>query len=97
MYVTVVYVSVKPQHRDDFIQACEQNHNQSIEEAGNRRFDILQMQQDPNQFILYEAYDSQAQAAAHKDTAHYAKWRETVADWMAEPRKGVVYNGLLPQ
>ena len=35
-------------------------------------------------------------AAAHKQTSHYLEWRETVADWMAEPRQGISYNGLYP-
>ena len=66
-------------------------------EPGNRRFDILQSGDDPALFVFYEAYESAAAAAAHKDTAHYRVWRETVADWMAEPRKGVLYRGLLPE
>jgi len=96
MYVTVVYVSVKEQHIDEFIAATRANHESSIKEEGNMRFDILQSPDQPSQFILYEAYKSGQHAAAHKDTQHYAQWRETVADWMAEPRKGVVYNGLYP-
>lgn len=97
MYVTVVYIHVKSEHREDFIQASTKNHLCSIKEAGNQRFDLLQLPEDPNQFVLYEAYETKEQAAAHKDTEHYSQWRETVADWMAEPRRGVVYNGLMPK
>ena len=57
---------------------------------------ILQSPDDPCRFILYEAYATAADAAAHKDTAHYLAWRERVADWMAEPRQGMPYNGLYP-
>jgi len=96
MYVTIVYVSVKEAHIDDFITATRINHENSTKEDGNMRFDILQSPDQPTHFILYEAYKSQQHAAAHKDTQHYAVWRETVADWMAEPRKGIVYNGLYP-
>ncbi len=97
MYVTIVNVVVKEQHIDDFIAATRVNHVNSVKENGNMRFDILQSADQPTHFILYEAYKTQQHAAAHKDTQHYSTWRETVAEWMAEPRKGVVYNGLYPE
>lgn len=97
MQVTLVYVKVKPDHVEDFIEATRLNHETSIQEAGNRRFDILQSADDPTSFVLYEAYASGEDAAAHKQTKHYLAWRETVAPWMAEPRQGVPYKGLFPQ
>ena len=96
MYVTIVHVAVKPDNIEEFKEACRINHEASIKEPGNLRFDVLQLADDPAKFVLYEAYKTQQDAAAHKDTAHYLKWRETVADWMAEPRQGVAYNGLFP-
>ncbi len=67
-----------------------------MEEAGNLRFDVLQKGEDPTEFALYEAYASAEDAAAHKETAHYLDWRVKVADWMARPREGIMYKGLLP-
>ncbi|MGW8227816.1 MAG: antibiotic biosynthesis monooxygenase [Gammaproteobacteria bacterium] len=96
MDVTIVHVRVKPDHIDAFIEACKHNHQHSVQEPGNLRFDILQSSDDPTRFVLYEAYQSREDAAAHKQTRHYLTWRETVADWMAEPRQGVAYNGLYP-
>lgn len=96
MIVTLVHVAVKPEHIEAFKKACEKNHRQSVKEDGNLRFDILQFAEDPSKFILYEAYASEAAAAAHKETAHYAEWRDTVKDWMAEPRKGMKYHILWP-
>lgn len=96
MYVTIVHVKVKPANISEFIAATEKNHLQSVKEPGNLHFDVLQKGEDPCEFALYEAYVDQASSAAHKDTAHYLEWRETVAPWMAEPRKGVVYQGLKP-
>lgn len=97
MHVTVVHVHVKPEHVDDFIAATQRNHAASIQEPGNRRFDVLQSPDNPGQFLLYEAYISAEAAAAHKETTHYLTWRDTVADWMARPRQGIRYNGLFPQ
>lgn len=96
MYVTLVHVKVKSEAIPAFIQACKANHEASTREPGNRRFDVLQLQEDPSRFVLYEAYASKEAAAAHKNTPHYAAWRDAVADWMVEPRKGVVYDGLYP-
>jgi len=96
MHVTLVYVHVKQEHIDDFIEMTRANHEASILEPGNLRFDILQSGDDPDRFVLYEAYRSAADAAAHKETAHYLNWREHVADWMTEPRRGINYTGLFP-
>lgn len=96
MHVTLVHVQVKPEYLNDFITAARINHEASVKEPGNLRFDILQSPENPNHFIFYEAYIDAAAAAAHKQTAHYLTWRDTVADWMAEPRKGIPYVGLYP-
>lgn len=97
MHVTLVHVQVKPAHIDDFIAATRLNHEASIHELGNCRFDVLQSTGNPAHFILYEAYNSPEAAASHKQTAHYLAWRDTVAEWMAEPRQGVRFEGLFPQ
>lgn len=97
MQVTMVHVHVKVAHLDEFIEATRLNHAASVQEAANCRFDILQSADDPTRFVLYEAYQTADAATAHKQTPHYLTWRDTVADWMAEPRQGVSYNGLFPQ
>jgi autoinducer 2-degrading protein len=96
MHVTLVHVHVKPEVISEFVEACRLNHEGSTRESGNRRFDILQDAADPAHFVLYEAYASEADAVAHKQTAHYHAWRETVADMMAAPREGVPFVGLFP-
>ncbi len=97
MHVTLVHVRVIPEHVQDFIAASRTNHLASVREPGNLRFDVLQSAEDPTEFILYEAYASAADAVAHKATAHYLAWRDAVAGWMAQPRRGVSYHGLLPE
>ena len=96
MVVTIVYVKVKPEYIQDFIKATQINHQHSIQEPENMRFDILQAPEEPCNFFLYEAYQTEAGAKAHKQTQHYLTWRETVADWMAEPRQGVPYHVIAP-
>jgi autoinducer 2-degrading protein len=96
MIVTTVMIRVKEKHIDDFIRATIPNHERSVEEIGNRRFDLLQCIDDPTRFILYEAYESDDAAAAHKQTDHYKKWREQVAAFMEIPREGIKYRAIRP-
>lgn len=96
MYVVCVHVRVKPENREQFLQASVENAQQTIHEPGCLRFDVNQAADDPNRFVLYEVYVDEAGANAHKNTPHYARWRDTVAPWMAEPRQGVKYVGLFP-
>jgi len=97
MHVTLVHVHVKPEHVESFIAATRENHLGAVAEPGNLRFDILQQAADPTRFVLYEVYASAEDAAAHKETAHYLKWRDAVSDWMASPRQGVAHNLLYPE
>ena len=97
MHVTLVHVRVRPESIAAFIAATRLNHQASVGEPGNRRFDVLQAPDDPTRFILYEAYASAADAAAHKQTTHYLAWRDAVAGMMAEARRGDPMNGLFPE
>ena len=97
MFVTLVHCHVKPEHADAFADACRANHEASTREPGNVRFDVLRLVEDPTRFVLYEWYVDEAAAKAHKETPHYAAWREAVADWFVEPRYGVRYEGLCPE
>jgi autoinducer 2-degrading protein len=96
MIVTFVHIWVKQQYIKDFIEASTENHQNSIKEPGNLRFDLVQDADNPAKFVIYEAYESDDAAAAHKETNHYKKWRETVADWMAQPRKGEKHIIIAP-
>lgn len=96
MIVTVVIIGVKSENVDQFIEATLENHRHSIREKGNLRFDVLQHRDSPSAFTLYEAYETDEAAAAHKKTAHYLKWRDMVEPWMARPREGFAHNILAP-
>jgi autoinducer 2-degrading protein len=97
MPVTLVHVYVKPEFIPAFIEATRRNHELSIKEQGNLRFDILQDAADPGKFVLYEAYETEEAVAAHKETPHYCAWRDTVAPWMVKPREGVKHKLLFPE
>jgi autoinducer 2-degrading protein len=97
MFVTIVHCHVKPEHADAFADACRINCEASSQEPGNLRFDLLRQVDDPSRFVLYEWYADEAAARAHKDTPHYAAWREATAEMFAENRYGVRYEGLFPE
>jgi len=96
MHVTLVNVHVKQENVDEFVAATRANASASVDEPGNVRFDVLQSAEDPCRFVLYEAYATPEDAAAHKQTDHYQKWRAAVADWMASPRVGMPFEGVFP-
>jgi (4S)-4-hydroxy-5-phosphonooxypentane-2,3-dione isomerase len=96
MIVTFVHIWVKEPHVDDFIRATAENHENTIKEPGNIRFDFLADAADKTRFILYEVFESEEAIAAHKNTAHYLKWRDLVADWMIKPRQGVRHRLICP-
>ena len=94
MYVVCVTIFVKPQFVQSFIDATLDNARNTRKESGNIRFDVLQAEEDPNRFLFYEAYQTKTDFAAHQQTAHYLNWKQTVADWMAQPRQGVRHQAL---
>lgn len=96
MLVTLVYIHVKENTVDAFIEATKDNVSNSIQEPGIARFDFIQQQDDPTRFVLIEVYKDAEAPARHKETAHYLRWREAVADMMAEPRQGVHHSNILP-
>lgn len=97
MNIVLVHVHVKPEMVDAFKQATVENANQSVKEEGVERFDVIQQNDDPTRFILVEVYKTDKASFAHKQTAHYLKWRDTVAEMMAEPRQGIKYSNIYPK
>jgi len=96
MLIVHVHVHVKPESVEEFRRASVENARASIQEPGILRFDVIEQQDDAARFVLIEIYRDAAAAAAHKETPHYAKWRDTVAPMMAEPRSSVKYNAVFP-
>ncbi|MEO8621327.1 MAG: putative quinol monooxygenase [bacterium] len=97
MIIVHVFVHVKPDAVDAFKAASLENARNSVAEPGVVRFDVIQQDDDPTQFVLLEIYRTQADPASHKETAHYATWRDLVAPMMAGPRRGVKYHALFPE
>ena len=96
MFIVHVFVHVKEEAVEAFKAASVENAQNSLREPGVARFDVIQQLDDPTRFVLVEVYRTEADAGKHKETAHYQKWRDTVADMMAEPRYSIKYRNVFP-
>jgi autoinducer 2-degrading protein len=96
MLIVHVHVKVKPDFVEAFRMVTVANAQASRKEPGIARFDVLQQSDDPTRFVLTEAYRTPDAPAAHKETTHYATWRDTVAGMMAEPRQSVKFANVDP-
>ena len=96
MLIVHVFVHVKPESVDAFIAASLENARNSVQEPGIIRFDVVQQADAPTRFLLIEIYRTPEDPARHKETTHYATWRDAVEPMMAEPRRSVKYRALFP-
>jgi autoinducer 2-degrading protein len=96
MIVVHVHVHVKKEFIEDFRRASIENARNSVQEPGIARFDVIQQTDDPARFVLVEVYRDQDATGKHKETAHYAVWRDAVAPMMAEPRSSVKFHNVFP-
>ncbi len=96
MLIVHVHVHVKPEAIEAFKQATLENARASVQEPCVARFDVIQDMQDPAHFVLVEVYRNDEAPAMHKETAHYARWRDSVADMMATPRVSEKFTNLFP-
>jgi (4S)-4-hydroxy-5-phosphonooxypentane-2,3-dione isomerase len=96
MFIVHVYVHVKPEHVDDFCEATIKNARNSLKEAGIARFDVIQQLDDPTRFVLVEVYRTPDDPARHKETAHYAIWRDIVQEMLVSQRTSVKYVNIYP-
>ena len=94
MYVVAVTVYVKPPFVQQFIEAILDNARNTRREPGNVRFDVLRAEEDASRFLLYEVYREKEDFAKHQQTEHYLRFKNSVADWMAQPRQGVRHTPL---
>jgi quinol monooxygenase YgiN len=96
MLVVHVHVNVLPEAVETFKAATVINASNSVQEPGIARFDVIHDNEDPTHFVLVEVYRSVEATVAHKETAHYATWRDTVAPMMAKPRTAVKFANVFP-
>ncbi len=97
MQVVLVFIRVKPEAVEAFKEITLDNARHSLQEPGFLRFDVIQREDDPTRFVLYETYRDREVPIRHKETEHYNRWREAVADMMAEDRYSLKYRDVFPK
>ena len=96
MLIVHVHAHVVPDQVPAFLAATEANATASLEEPGVLRFDVITDLADPAHIVLVEVYRDDSAAAAHKETSHYATWRDAVAPMMAVPRASTRFAAVFP-
>ena len=97
MFIFHVFIRVKPERLEEFLALSADNAGNTLKEPGALRFDVLQQQDDPTRIVFVEAYRSAEGHAAHKETAHYRRWKAAAEEMMAEPRRSIRYTKIFPQ
>lgn len=97
MHIVMVYIHVKPEFADAFYQASLENARHSLHEPGIARFDVLQQDDDPSRFVLFEVYRTANDPALHRETAHYHAWKNVAEPMMAETRTKTIYHNAFPE
>lgn len=96
MLIVLVFIHIKPDQVEAFMEITLDNARNSIKEDGIERFDIIQQRDDPNRFVLIEVYSDPDAPARHKETGHYNRWRDRTTDMMAETRYSIKYDNIFP-
>jgi autoinducer 2-degrading protein len=97
MFVLYVSIQTKPEFAEEFKKACVENAQNSVKEAGNVRFDVLQQSDEPSRFVLIEAYLNDGALEKHRQTAHYNKWRQKVEKMLVGERIKTVFTPVWPE
>jgi (4S)-4-hydroxy-5-phosphonooxypentane-2,3-dione isomerase len=98
MFALYVSLKIKPDQRDKFLAAAEDDSICSVrDEPGCLRFDVLQDQEDPNHFFFYEVYQDDAAFQAHAQAPHFARWRAAAAEVLTEPAGRSTSTILFPR
>ena len=91
-----VKVRIKPNMRDKFLKAIEEDAlGSERDEPGCLRFNVLQDRNDANVYYFYEVYKDQAAIEAHRAAPHYAVWR-AAADTLDGPTERVEVAPVFP-
>src|SRR5690242_3300660 len=94
MVILHVHAQVRSEHLEAFRSATLENAQNSVREPGVIRFECFQESDEPTRFVLVEIYRDQAGVEAHRQSAHYAKWREAVEPMMAAPRQRTLLKAV---
>ena len=91
LQVAIIPMQVKEDCIEQYKQVASENAECSRQEPGVVMFDVLQDQKDPTRFVLNEIYKSPADQQAHRETAHFKRFKERVTPLLVEPYVPAMY------
>jgi (4S)-4-hydroxy-5-phosphonooxypentane-2,3-dione isomerase len=94
--VNAIDLDIAPAEIDKYLAAIKENGAASVKEPGCREFNIMVSATDPNHVFLFEVYDNDAAAQAHRTTEHFKKYAATTATMVTgrnvRPMKSIAFN-----
>ena len=98
MLAVVVRIQMKPECREDVIEAILEDARDSVlNEESCLLFNVVQDSQDANVLYLYEVYASPEAFELHKKTPHFLKWRDAIEGRLVEPPNIATGTHLFPE
>jgi (4S)-4-hydroxy-5-phosphonooxypentane-2,3-dione isomerase len=89
MYALTVIACVLENETEPFLQQTLECARATRNESGNLRYDVLQNENDPLCFVIYEVYRSKDDFLFHRTTPHSQKWKAETKSMMAKPRERI--------
>ena len=94
--VNAIDLDIAPAELDKYLAAVKENGAATVKEPGCREFNIMVSATDPNHVFLFEVYDNDAAAQAHRTTEHFKKYAATTANMVTarnvRPMKPIAFN-----
>ncbi|WP_335937806.1 putative quinol monooxygenase [Streptomyces sp. PTD5-9] len=84
MIFIAVKFTVRPEERDNWLPAVEDFTRATRDEPGNVFFEWSTSVDNPDQFVLLEAFASPEAGAAHVKSAHFTAAMDRMADLVAD-------------
>lgn len=85
MIFIVVKQPVRPKYADDWVHLVNDFTTASRAEPGNISFEWFRSVDDPNVYVLVEAFRDADAGNAHVESAHFKAASEQLPNWLSGP------------
>lgn len=92
MIVINIRVPVNPAKRSEFVAAAQQETRFASSMAGCVKYGWAQDIGNPDQFVLYEEWESQARFDGYKNSDHFQQLNQTLAPMLSGAPQSSTYQ-----
>lgn len=96
MHTRLATFHVRPDDAAAFRVATAAHVAKTQAEPGVQRFELLQAENDPTQFVILMEFADDAARGRHLETAHYQQWRAEIDAWLAAPIESTRFVRVVP-